>query len=67
MDKRKTKAELLENNVSAFFAYSFIHVACVVYSAAYPDAYGHDLDYWLIEYFELTGESREEYQREADK
>tara|TARA_R110000751_G_scaffold83584_1_gene167677 strand:- start:1013 stop:1219 length:207 start_codon:yes stop_codon:yes gene_type:complete len=68
MDKRKTKEELIENYDAAYSA----AYSAAAYTAAYAsaDAAAADadsLEYYLSEYFTLTGESREEYQREADK
>ena len=77
MDKRKTSEELLANYKAADYtadytaAYSADYSAAASYAAAaaYAAAYSaaNDLEYWLTEYFDLTGEDREAYQKEADK
>ena len=70
MDKRKTKEELLENfNAAATYAFYYSSVvaeaACDASCDAAYDEY--DLECHLDEYFNLTGEDRAKYQKEADK
>jgi hypothetical protein len=80
MDKRKTKEELEANYDAAFDYYSESerceYAAYAAYDAAYAAhtsyyaahaAYYDDFECYLNEYFKLTGENREAYQREADK
>ena len=80
MDKRKTKAELLANSCASYAvaraaaayaaAYSdyLANAAYSAYVAASSAAHAlANLENQLTEYFELTGEDREAYQKEADK
>ena len=81
MDKRKTQEELWDNYKTAATAASEAYAADIASSAAsyyaycvafYAAAYTavaavDDLEYYLNKYFDLTGEDREAYQKEADK
>ena len=69
MDKRKTKEELLDNFNDSHDNYEAKGTVCsatVLYvsNAAYFDYCLEDI---LNEYFEITGENREAYQKEANK
>ena len=59
MDKSKTPEELRKNRAAAYAAYAYVDA----YDAA--DAYA--AEYWLIRYFEHTGENREDYENEINK
>lgn len=63
--ENRTKAELDDNRrVAVAAAYAAAAYAAYDADAAYA---AYAAEYWINEYFELTGENREDYEKELEK
>ena len=61
--KNRSKEELRENAESAYNAYADADAAASAADAAYAAADAAYAEFWIKEYFENTGEDREEYEK----